>query len=121
MNRLYTTLTAYAIGINAGSAYLFYYDKKQAVQGGWRVKESSLQLSALLGGWVGGVWAMKRFRHKTSKIKFQRIYYLATLTNMGLCVGIAHPTSRIYILRTANQVFQNSKNPKLFSKKRKRK
>lgn len=99
MSRLPSLLAAYAVGINAGSACLFYYDKKQAMKGGWRVRESTLQLSALLGGWVGGMWAMKRFRHKTSKNSFQGPYVLATAANIGLCVGAAHPSSRAHVFR----------------------
>lgn len=82
--------------MNAGSAGLFWYDKQQArvtalavsMQAGrapcacmhvqavhkqWRVPEATLCASALAGGWVGGMWAMERFRHKTSKRSFQEV------------------------------------------------
>ncbi|TPX72726.1 hypothetical protein SpCBS45565_g00034 [Spizellomyces sp. 'palustris'] len=67
--------------INAGAVGLFWYDKNQALKRGWRVPEKQLQLTALLGGWVGGLWAMKTFRHKTVKQSFQQPY-LATLSRV---------------------------------------
>jgi uncharacterized membrane protein YsdA (DUF1294 family) len=67
-------VAVYFCGINAASAGLFYYDKFQAQSKGWRVPEKQLQLSALLGGWVGGMWAMQTFRHKTVKQSFKIPY-----------------------------------------------
>ena len=46
----------YIITINTGSAGLFWYDKYQAKNRGWRIPEKTLQLTALLGGWIGGLW-----------------------------------------------------------------
>ena len=40
--------------VNIGSYGLFWYDKYQANTRGWRISEKTLQVSALLGGWVGG-------------------------------------------------------------------
>lgn len=57
----------YLGAVNAGSAVLFGYDKIQAQNGGWRVREADLCKSALLGGWIGGFLAMHMFRHKTQK------------------------------------------------------
>ncbi|KND01553.1 uncharacterized protein SPPG_03355 [Spizellomyces punctatus DAOM BR117] len=73
--------------INAGAVGLFWYDKNQALKRGWRVPEKQLQLTALLGGWVGGLWAMKTFRHKTVKQSFQQPYLLCMAGNIVACVG----------------------------------
>ena len=63
-------VAAYAVGINAAAAGLFYHDKQQALQHKWRVPERTLQATALAGGWIGGMWAMQKFRHKTQKQRF---------------------------------------------------
>ena len=47
------------------------YDKRQAISGGWRVSESRLFLTALLGGAVGILLGMRVFRHKTKHWSFQ--------------------------------------------------
>jgi uncharacterized membrane protein YsdA (DUF1294 family) len=60
-------LGGYLVLINAASVAMFWYDKNQAKNGGWRVPEKQLQFTALLGGWVGGMWAMEKFKHKTVK------------------------------------------------------
>lgn len=48
-------LIAYGALVNVGSYGLFFYDKQQAVHHGWRVPEKTLQLSALAGGFIGGM------------------------------------------------------------------
>ena len=51
---------AYAVLVNAGSFALFAHDKHMAQTHGWRIPEKTLQATALMGGWVGGVLAMVR-------------------------------------------------------------
>ncbi|KAJ3257832.1 hypothetical protein HDU77_002517 [Chytriomyces hyalinus] len=75
--------------INVAAAGLFWYDKHQANTKGWRVPEKQLQLTALLGGWVGGQWAMQTFRHKTVKKAFKEPYNLAMGANMVILGGVA--------------------------------
>ncbi|KAJ3222766.1 hypothetical protein HDU81_009616 [Chytriomyces hyalinus] len=75
--------------INVAAAGLFWYDKHQANTKGWRVPEKQLQLTALLGGWVGGQWAMQTFRHKTVKKAFKEPYNLAVGANMVILGGVA--------------------------------
>ncbi|KAI8915321.1 hypothetical protein DFJ77DRAFT_422936, partial [Powellomyces hirtus] len=81
--------TGYAITINVFAAGLFWYDKHQAQTRGWRVPEKQLQLTALLGGWAGGMWAMQTFRHKTAKESFRTPYMLCVGGNVLLCAGAA--------------------------------
>jgi uncharacterized membrane protein YsdA (DUF1294 family) len=42
---------SYALGVNLGTIGLFYYDKEQAKNKGWRVSEQTLFNTALFGGW----------------------------------------------------------------------
>lgn len=62
---------------------LYWRDKRAAVRGGWRTPESTLQLWALLGGWPGALWAQQRFRHKTSKREFRRVFWLMVALNVA--------------------------------------
>ncbi|KAI8822921.1 uncharacterized protein EV422DRAFT_488074, partial [Fimicolochytrium jonesii] len=82
-------LGGYFAVVNAGSVGLFWYDKQQAQRRGWRVPEKQLQFSALLGGWVGGMWAMKTFRHKTVKQSFKEPYMMCVAGNVLACMGAA--------------------------------
>ncbi|KAH6570587.1 hypothetical protein BASA62_004278 [Batrachochytrium salamandrivorans] len=82
-------VTGYAALVNAGAVGLFWYDKHQATTKGWRVRERDLQFTALIGGWMGGLWAMQTFRHKTVKKSFKEPYMIATGLNMLACVGAA--------------------------------
>lgn len=75
-------VTAYAAGVNIGSYGLFWYDKHQAINRGWRVPEKTLQMSALAGGWIGGMLAMHHFRHKTRKEPFRSEYFSCIALNV---------------------------------------
>lgn len=60
----------YLIVINIVAFALFAYDKRQAKNGGWRIREVTLLLSCFLGGWAGGLAAMSICHHKTRKPLF---------------------------------------------------
>ncbi|WP_426369375.1 DUF1294 domain-containing protein [Pseudocolwellia sp. HL-MZ7] len=48
-------------------------DKSRAQQGAWRIKESTLHLIALLGGWPGAALAQQVLRHKSQKKEFRNV------------------------------------------------
>ncbi|KAN0000786.1 hypothetical protein ACTFIZ_001231 [Dictyostelium cf. discoideum] len=84
INKPLILIGGYVVSINAGAAGLFFYDKKQAVQHKWRVPEKTLHLTGLLGGWIGGMWAMQAFKHKRSKQSFKNVYFTAVAANVGI-------------------------------------
>jgi uncharacterized membrane protein YsdA (DUF1294 family) len=88
-------LIGYAAAVNAGSFGLFYYDKQQAINRQWRVPEKTLQLSALVGGWVGGILAMKTFKHKTVKEPFRTIYFSCVALNAGIVAAAIYTKGRL--------------------------
>jgi uncharacterized membrane protein YsdA (DUF1294 family) len=45
-------------------------------------------LSALIGGWLGGILAQQAFRHKTKKRAFQIPYF--TATGINICAILAY-------------------------------
>jgi uncharacterized membrane protein YsdA (DUF1294 family) len=50
-------------------------DKQRAVRGDWRIREATLQVIALFGGWPGAWLAQRVFRHKTSKSSFMIVFW----------------------------------------------
>ncbi|KYQ93995.1 hypothetical protein DLAC_04890 [Tieghemostelium lacteum] len=112
-------LGGYAVSINVGSAGLFYYDKQQAIQHKWRVRESTLQLSGLLGGWIGGMWAMQAFKHKRSKESFKNKYYACVAGNVILIPIIAkfYKPLLSMITKQQPQITNNIPNPNQSFKK----
>ena len=76
--------------VNIGSATVVWWDKRCAARGQWRVREHSLLVWALIGGWPGGVWAMREFRHKTSEPSFLARHAIAALINMAAAAVIVY-------------------------------
>ena len=56
--------------VNAAAFLLMLVDKIKAKKNLWRIKESTLILSAVLGGSIGALAGMYTFRHKTLHRKF---------------------------------------------------
>jgi uncharacterized membrane protein YsdA (DUF1294 family) len=54
---------------------LYLADKERARDNEWRIPESTLHLFGFLGGWPGAYLAQRWFRHKTSKIPFQIVFW----------------------------------------------
>jgi uncharacterized membrane protein YsdA (DUF1294 family) len=72
-------------------AFMAYaLDKSAAVGGGWRIRESSLHLLALAGGWPGALLAQQVLRHKTSKAEFRGVFWVTVVVNVvGLVVWVS--------------------------------
>jgi len=71
-----------AIWFTAFSAVTFLafgFDKWRASRSGTRVPEFSLAMLGALGGWLGGLFGMMVFRHKTAKWTFKFKYALALI------------------------------------------
>lgn len=60
----------YLLIVNAVSFLLMLVDKLKARKNLWRIPESTLLLSAAIGGSVGALAGMYTFRHKTKHLKF---------------------------------------------------
>jgi uncharacterized membrane protein YsdA (DUF1294 family) len=54
---------------------VYWVDKQRAICGGWRVREATLHVIALFGGWPGAWVAQRVFRHKTSKPSFLIVFW----------------------------------------------
>ena len=63
-------LLIYLLGINFIAFLLYGVDKYRAKHSKWRIPESTLILSVVLGGSLGAILGMVVFHHKTRKPKF---------------------------------------------------
>jgi uncharacterized membrane protein YsdA (DUF1294 family) len=77
-------LVAYPM-VSLLSFYQYWKDKNSAQLGRWRTAESTLQITALLGGWPGALLAQQVFRHKTRKLAFQLPFWLIVLVHQVVC------------------------------------
>ncbi len=64
--------------LNLASFAVYGIDKRRAVKGEWRIKESTLLLLGLIAPW-GAVAGMHAFHHKTRKRKFLANYVFLVL------------------------------------------
>ena len=60
----------YLLIVNAVAFLLMLVDKRKAQKKLWRIPESTLLLSAAIGGSIGALAGMYTFRHKTKHVKF---------------------------------------------------
>lgn len=67
--------TIYTLFLSSVTFLLYGYDKMQARNLNWRVKESTLHLCAALGGWPGALAGMHYFQHKTRKVSFLVVFW----------------------------------------------
>jgi len=81
-------LLYYLIIINVLSAVMCIYDKINAINGGWRVRERDLFLLCILGGSPVMYMTMRIIRHKTHHNRFMIGIPLIFLVQVGLAIGI---------------------------------
>lgn len=60
----------YVIVINIIGFLAMWIDKVKAKRGSWRIPEKTLFTITLLGGGIGTIAGMYKFRHKTKKLYF---------------------------------------------------
>ena len=66
----YGIVLTYLEIVNLIAFLMMGIDKRRAKRGLWRIPESALILSAVIGGGIGALAGMLLFRHKTRKPKF---------------------------------------------------
>ncbi|HWQ93574.1 MAG TPA: DUF1294 domain-containing protein [Clostridia bacterium] len=70
---------AYVLVMGAVSYGCYALDKRRAREQVWRISESRLHLTELLGGWPGAFLAQRQMRHKVSKPGFHILFWLIVL------------------------------------------
>lgn len=71
MNLSINNFFIYIIFINLTSFLFMYIDKQKAINHQYRISESTLLLLSIIGGSLGTLYGMYKFRHKTKKSKFK--------------------------------------------------
>lgn len=79
---------AYLLAANTWGFCLMGFDKRRAKNGGWRVRERSFFLAALLGGSLGAILGMFGFRHKTRHWYFKLGLPAILLLQIGLAAWL---------------------------------
>jgi uncharacterized membrane protein YsdA (DUF1294 family) len=73
------------LGVMSVLTVAFYAFDKSAARGRrWRVRESTLHVLELLGGWPGGILSREFLRHKSRKRSFRLISWLIVLLHLAL-------------------------------------
>lgn len=70
-------------GLSALTFLIYVLDKSSAHKGGQRVRENTLHLLALLGGWPGALYAQQLLRHKSRKTSFRIAFWATLLFNVA--------------------------------------
>jgi uncharacterized membrane protein YsdA (DUF1294 family) len=83
MQELILPIVVLFIIINLISLYLFYADKRKAVKGNYRTRETTLLIAGFIGPF-GAVAGMRVFRHKTRVAKFKLVYLFSVLHVVGI-------------------------------------
>lgn len=81
-------LAGYFIFINIAAFVAFYLDKQRALKGNYRTSEKHLLLLVLLGGIIGSLIAIYKFRHKNRKTSFMFSVGFALLVNVLLSIVV---------------------------------
>lgn len=72
--------------------FVYAEDKSSARRGNWRIRESTLHLFALAGGWPGAMVAQHKLRHKSKKESFRIVFWITVAVNFGLFIWLFSTT-----------------------------
>lgn len=64
--------------------FVYWRDKRLAINGQQRIPEMRLHLLELLGGWPGGLLAQRLIRHKNRKLAYQVKFWLIVAAHLGV-------------------------------------
>ena len=103
---------------SCASFIAYALDKRRARLGRWRIRERTLHLLDLAGGWPGGLAAQRLVRHKTRDRPFQIVFWLTVAGNslcwiaLGLTLATrTHPDSRLSDLNRRPAVYKTAALP----------
>lgn len=84
-----TVLATLTVAFSLIAFVMLGVDKRRAARGKWRIREKTLHLIALLGGWPGSLLGRRVFRHKTRALKFRIIAGCIVALHVALWLGLA--------------------------------
>lgn len=89
----------YLMAVNVITYVLFFWDKRAAMRGGWRIAEKTLLFWAFLGGSPCAKLAQRVFRHKTRKQPFAASLNLILVFQILLGGALTFPPARAEAMR----------------------
>ena len=87
-NNIELVVLPFYIVINILTFILYAVDKSTAQNGSWRIKESTLHLFSLIGGWSGAMIAQQTLRHKSKKQNFRAVFWVTVILNVGAFIWL---------------------------------
>lgn len=94
LNSYYVIIAVYYLLLSLITFIIYAADKRAARRQQWRVRERTLHLLALAGGWPGAWLAQKYLRHKSGKASFLFGFRLTLLGNLAIVAYIL-----LYLIR----------------------
>ncbi len=86
----------YLLAINLIGFLAMGIDKYKAKRDLWRIPEATLMTICLLGGGIGTIFGMYKFRHKTKKLKFSVGMPTILISEIALIIYIL---VKVYIIQ----------------------
>ncbi len=83
-------ILAWYLALSGITFGVYGFDKRRARRGGRRVRERTLHLLALLGGWPGALLGRRHFHHKTLKRGFSAVLYATVLLHLALWAWVGY-------------------------------
>jgi uncharacterized membrane protein YsdA (DUF1294 family) len=69
---------------------MYWSDKRRAQHGQRRIRERTLHVLELLGGWPGAILARRVFRHKTRDWAFLAVSWVIIAVHVGAWIALWH-------------------------------
>ncbi len=82
----YLALSALTLGVYA-------VDKSAAKAGRMRIRERTLHLLSIAGGWPGALIGQQWLRHKSVKASFRRVYWVTVVLNVVAFAMLCTPAA----------------------------
>lgn len=79
------------LGFSTAAFLAYFFDKGAAMNGQWRIREDTLHLLALAGGWPGALIAQRLLQHKSRKQSFQDRFLWTVIGNCMALVALLSP------------------------------
>jgi uncharacterized membrane protein YsdA (DUF1294 family) len=73
----YLTVSLFTFGV-------YGLDKRKAKLGRWRIKENTLHVLELIGGWPGAFVAQRYFHHKSKKTNFLIVFWVIVTLHVAV-------------------------------------
>lgn len=70
---------------------LYAIDKRRAIDSRRRIRESTLHLAELLGGFPGAFVAQRTLRHKNRKLSYQGTFWLIVVVHLAAWAAYLRP------------------------------